>query len=250
MLIDYFTIVAQLVNFLILVWLLKRFLYKPILDAVSDRENRIAEQLTQAEATRSSAIKERDDFQKKNAAFDRKQKEMQLHLSDDLKSKRKELMEQARKEYDSFRDKLHESLRYEKETLNQEEVRKIQQEVYSIAGKALNDLASASLEEQIVRAFIQRLKAIDEKEKKSFLSAFQSSGQPVLVRTAFELSSSRRDEIEAAVKGLAGGNPSFLYENRPEQLAGIELSAGGYKIAWSIADYLSALQRSTTAERI
>jgi F-type H+-transporting ATPase subunit b len=37
MLIDWFTVGAQVLNFLILVWLLKRFLYGPILDAIDAR---------------------------------------------------------------------------------------------------------------------------------------------------------------------------------------------------------------------
>ena len=68
--IDWFTVVAQAINFLILVWLLKRFLYKPILHAIDEREKGIAAQLAQAEAKKAEAQKERDDFQHKNEAFD------------------------------------------------------------------------------------------------------------------------------------------------------------------------------------
>ena len=42
MLIDWFTVAAQAVNFLLLVWLLKRFLHKPVLAAIDEREKRIA----------------------------------------------------------------------------------------------------------------------------------------------------------------------------------------------------------------
>ena len=45
MLIDWFTVGAQALNFLILVWLMKRFLYKPILTAIDTREKRIAAEL-------------------------------------------------------------------------------------------------------------------------------------------------------------------------------------------------------------
>ena len=50
MLIDWFTVGAQAVNFIILVWLLKRFLYKPILNAIDAREKRIATELAAAGA--------------------------------------------------------------------------------------------------------------------------------------------------------------------------------------------------------
>ena len=71
MLIDWFTVAAQVLNFLILVWLLKRFLYRPILDAIDAREKRIAlAELADAAAKRTEAEQERDEFQHKNAAFE------------------------------------------------------------------------------------------------------------------------------------------------------------------------------------
>ena len=47
MLIDWFTIIAQALNFLILAWLLKRFLYRPVLNALDEREKLIASELAQ-----------------------------------------------------------------------------------------------------------------------------------------------------------------------------------------------------------
>ena len=71
MLIDWFTVIAQVINFLVLVVLLKRFLYKPILDAIDQREKRIASALAEADAQKVEAKKEREKFQEKNALFDR-----------------------------------------------------------------------------------------------------------------------------------------------------------------------------------
>jgi F-type H+-transporting ATPase subunit b len=70
MLIDWFTVGAQIVNFLILVWLLKHFLYKPILDAIDAREKKIAAELADADTKRTEAEKERADFENKNKTFD------------------------------------------------------------------------------------------------------------------------------------------------------------------------------------
>ena len=71
MLIDWFTVGAQAVNFVILVWLMKRFLYKPILHAIDARENRIAAELAEADAKKAEAQSERDEFQAKNEELDR-----------------------------------------------------------------------------------------------------------------------------------------------------------------------------------
>jgi F-type H+-transporting ATPase subunit b len=74
MLIDWFTVVAQIINFLILVWLLKRFLYKPILNAIDAREKKIAKELADADAKKAEALKEREEFQHKNEELDQQRK--------------------------------------------------------------------------------------------------------------------------------------------------------------------------------
>ena len=85
--IDWFTVVAQAINFLILVWLLKRFLYKPILHAIDEREKGIAAQLAEAEAKKAEAQKERDDFQHKNEAFDQERAALLKKATDEAKGR-------------------------------------------------------------------------------------------------------------------------------------------------------------------
>ena len=76
MLFDWFTLIAQLVNFLVLVWLLKRYLYKPILDAIDERENLIASQLHAAEETKDNALKLLKNYQQKNTDFDQQRHDL------------------------------------------------------------------------------------------------------------------------------------------------------------------------------
>ncbi len=71
MLIDWFTVGAQALNFLLLIWLMKRYLYKPILHAIEAREAKIAAELAEAETKKAEAQKQRDEFQYKNEEFDR-----------------------------------------------------------------------------------------------------------------------------------------------------------------------------------
>src|SRR5580658_4333804 len=105
MLINWFTILAQAINFLILVWLLKRFLYKPILHAIDDREKGIAAQLADAVAKRAEAQKDRDDFQHKNEAFDKERAALLKKATDLAKAERQRLLGEARKDADALRAK-------------------------------------------------------------------------------------------------------------------------------------------------
>jgi F-type H+-transporting ATPase subunit b len=82
MLIDWFTVGAQALNFLILVWLLKRFLYKPILDAIDAREKGIAAELADAAAKQAEAKTERDGFRAKSEEFDHQRADLWKRATD------------------------------------------------------------------------------------------------------------------------------------------------------------------------
>lgn len=71
MLIDWFTLIAQLVNFLILAWLLKRFLYHPIVAALDAREKKIASELQHATMVEDEAKKSMSELKQKHDALDK-----------------------------------------------------------------------------------------------------------------------------------------------------------------------------------
>ena len=97
MLIDWFTVGAQALNFLILVWLMKRFLYKPILHAIDEREKRIAAELADADAKKVEAKRERDEFQHKNDEFDQQRAALLGQATDEANAVRQRLLDEARK---------------------------------------------------------------------------------------------------------------------------------------------------------
>jgi F-type H+-transporting ATPase subunit b len=243
MLIDWFTVIAQAVNFLILVWLMKRFLYQPILNALDAREKRIAAELADADAKKAQALTEREEFKSKNDEFDRQRAAMLSKAADEAAAEHQRLFEQARKDADSLRAKQQESLRSEYQQLNEEFARRTQSEVFSIARKMLNDLAGESLEQRMTEVFVDRLRGLNSEEKGKLAAMFKSPFQPALVRSAFELAPAQRTSIEGAVKDTLSSTATIRFEVVPNLIGGIELIMEGQKVAWSIADYLVSLEK-------
>jgi F-type H+-transporting ATPase subunit b len=243
MLIDWFTVGAQLLNFLILVWLLKRFLYKPILDAVDAREKRIAAELADAAAKQAAAGKERDDFQDKSRALDLQRSAMLAQAADDAKTERERLLAQARKEADGLRTQQQVALRDDQAKLGTDIKRLVQGEVFAIARKALADLAAAGLEEQMGEVFIRRVREMDAKTKEPLAAALKSRSEPAVVRSAFEVAAKERSAIQNALNETFSADIPIRFETAPGIICGIELTAGGQRIAWDIAEYLAALER-------
>jgi F-type H+-transporting ATPase subunit b len=244
MLIDWFTVAAQIVNFLILVWLLKRFLYRPILDAIDARERRIAKELADADAKKSVAQQERDEFQRKNDELDQQRSALLSAATEEAHTERQRLLGEARQAADDLLAQRQATLRNDARNLNQELSLCTQQEVFAIARKALSDLADANLEARIVETFIRRLCAMDAQALAAFGAALKTTDEPALLTSAFDLPDTQRAAIQNALNEIFAADIRLRFASAPEKISGIELSARGQKIAWSIADYLAGLESS------
>jgi F-type H+-transporting ATPase subunit b len=242
MLIDWFTVGAQALNFLILVWLLKRFLYKPILNAVDAREKLIAAELSDARAKMTEAQKERDDFQHKNEVFDQQRAALFSKATDEAKAERQHLLDEARKAADALSAKRQDALRSDFDNLGQAIRDRTQQQVFAIARKALADLATSELEERIGAVFMRRLDTMSDKPKAALGQALRASSKPALVKSAFDLPAEQRAAIQNALNVAFSMEVHLRFETAPDLVGGIELTANGQKLAWSIADYVASLE--------
>jgi len=243
MLIDWFTVSAQVVNFLILVWLLKRFLYKPILHAIDEREKRIAKELADADTKKTEAEKERQEFQKKNEELDQQRDELLSKAKSEAKAERQRLLDESRQVAGALRAKQQDALKREQESLHDEITRRTREEVFAIARKTLTDLAGTSLEERMSEVFTRRLRELNDEAKKSLAKALRTLSDPVLVRSAFELPSEQRAAIQRALNETFSADMQVRFETAPDVISGIELTTNGHKVAWSIAEYLASLEK-------
>lgn len=243
MLIDWFTVGAQGLNFLILVWLMKRFLYKPVIHAIDAREKRIAKELSDADKQMAEAQQERDLYRKKNEDFEQQRSSLLSQATDEANAERQRLLDDARMAADSLSAKRQESLVNEARNLNQSITLRAQVEVFAIARKALADLAATSLEALVVEGFHRRLLELNDEAKSVLAKAIQHAPGVNLVRSAFELSTDQQAAIQTSINETFAADVSIRFETAPELISGIEFASNGQKVNWSIAGYLSALEK-------
>ncbi|PKH98393.1 F0F1 ATP synthase subunit B [Shewanella sp. 11B5] len=247
MLIDWFTVFAQVINFLVLVWLLKRFLYRPILDSIDAREKRIAAEIADTKAKRIEAELQREEFQQKNADFEQQKTTRINKLKEETEAERARLLEAVRLESQGLRKKLQLALKNEQLNLQVAISQRAREEIFSIARKVLGDLAGTSLEASMTDIFIRRLNTLNDEEIASLQSAISpainAAAQPLLIRTAFALPTPQSSLIEAAIKKILGHDIPIQFSIEPDVISGIELSIKGQKISWSINEYLSSLTK-------
>lgn len=244
MLIDWFTVGAQALNFLVLVWLMKRYLYQPIRNAIDAREKLIASQLADAGSKKVDAQKEHDEFQKKNQEFDQQRATLLTKATDEAQAERKRLLDEARKAAEALSVKRQDALKTEEQNLHQAIRRRTQQEVFAITRKTLTDLATTSLEERLGEVFTRRLREMDAKAKEGLGAALKTATEPAVVRSVFDLPAAQRAAIQNALNETFSAEVRIRFETAPDLISGIELTTNGQKVAWSIADYLSSMEKS------
>lgn len=246
MLIDWFTFFAQLINFLVLFWLLKRFLFKPIMKAIDEREKRITQQIQDAESLKKEATEELNTYQLKNKEFDQARQELLNTAISEVDKERHRLLEQTRLDIEELRLQLQEGINMEQHKLGSEIVSRTRTEVFSIVRKILADLASVELEEQMADVFIKRIEKLNPEEMELFHSAIKKVRGEVIVRSVFEMPVKHQEALESMFKKNIFPETKIEFRNSKNLISGLELIAGGYKIVWSIDDYLHSLEEDVT----
>jgi F-type H+-transporting ATPase subunit b len=247
MLIDWFTAGAQALNFIILVWLLKRFLYKPVLSAIDAREQRIAHASAEADRQTSELQKSRDEFQAERKAFDDQRGALLAKAGLAAKAQGERLLSSARQAAESLTSKQNAALLVEATELSDRLARLAAAESLEIARSALKDLADVDLEERISGVFAHRLRGMDPKTREAFgMSLKRGEGVPV-VASSFGLSDREKATIQTAVNETFSADIPLHFETSSRGIAGIELACGGQRLSWTIAEYLNALEEKVAA---
>lgn len=244
MLIDWFTVAAQVINFLVLMWLLKRFLYAPVLRAIDARETGIAARLAEAETKQKEAQTERDDFHQKTEAFDQQRDALLQKATQDAAAEQERLVAAARKDADARRLQWQDALRNEQHNLGEKITRRTQKGVFDIARKTLAELATTDLEDCMSNVFITRLHNLSGAEHDQLAASLKASPETAVVRSAFDLPAAQRAAIETAVSDFLATPTPLHFMTAPDLVSGIELTTDGQKVAWNISDLLGTLEKS------
>ena len=239
--IDWFVLFCQIFNFLLLVYLLKRFLYGRIIKAMDDREAKIVARFAEAEDLKVKATEAAGLYEKRNQLLNETKEQLLNEATMAADAKRKELMDKVREEVDQVKARWQDMLVREQDAFFSDLRQRAAKQLYATARKALSDLADADLEERIVDEFIRRVKALDEEKSIQIRNAIRGGGNQVIIQSAFSISDQRKAQIEDVLKKQITNGFTLRYMTQPEIVSGIELRVNGHKIAWSLNEYLETL---------
>ncbi len=245
MLLDWFTVAAQIVNFLVLLILLKIFLYDRVIAAMDAREQTIAERLEQADQQNKDARREADALRNERRELEDQRGNMLAEAREQAQSRRQELMEAARRDVDDQRARWQDALDRGRQAFVRQLQRLAAHQVLNTSRRVVRDLADAPLEEKIVSRFIDKLDDLDADVRRKLSNGGGNGKQTATVASVFPIDTTGRQKITRAVHEKLARDLAVSYEESPELLAGIEITVKGHSIDWNVRDYLGRLEERT-----
>ncbi len=242
MLIDWFTVLAQIVNFAVLVALLKRFLYGPLVAAIDAREQAIAKRVADAAQSEKEAVLRVAQLAREAAETDRAKAGLLAAAREDADRQRGEILDQARTAVKEMEAKWRTELEHEKAAFLDEVRRRAAAEILAATRGALRDLASADVECAALSAFLRKIGAMDP----SVLQNFTAAG--ITVVSHDELPPETRERIACAVGKRLGHPAEIRFDVTPAMAWGIELRGNGTRIGWTPDAWLDSVEDNLRAE--
>lgn len=233
--IDWFTFAAQIVNFLILLALLKRFLYGPILKAIADRETEIDSRFAQLGEQQSAAEAARIDYDRRAQELAQTKQQLLTDAAEEVELWKTDHLDEARTEVEASRTDWFMALDRERGQLQADLQEQYQRDGLRMTESVLKTLAGQDVEQLMVDSFINRLR-IDTPSDIPL-----EDGESVTMRSAFELSSSEQQRLQSAL--ATHGFPTSDLQFRVDEtlICGIELRTRNHEISWNVRDSLDWL---------
>ena len=244
--IDWFVLFAQIVNFLVLVFLLKYFLYGRILGAMDARQAKIEASWAEARDQREKARLEAEDYQDKTRSLEAEREALLSQAHKAAEKTRQDLLEKARADVDALKNRWHDTLEREKLSFLEDLRRRAGAHVYDTIRRVMHDLADAEIEERVLSVMLRRLEDSNIEQLEAIRDNLGRADAEtgVIVRSSFTLNTDQEERIITALEGYAPAETPIRFEHSSEIITGIEVLVHGHKVSWSVGDYLLALEEA------
>ncbi len=236
------TFFLEAVNFLVLVWLLKRLFYAPVKRAIAQRRAAVEKTLKDAEATKQQA-------EELKAKYDGRLREWEQEKNHQKEALRGELNEERDKQMKLIAGAVaaqRERMEAQEEAKNAERLandeKRAMSQALEFVSRLLRDLASPELEAKISDLLAQQISAMpasDISQANDISKLGSGNGhREVEVRSAFTMNKAQRDSLMSALKQKLGSEISINFRVDPKLLAGLEVAMGSYVWRANLRDEL------------
>lgn len=243
------TFLLEIINFLVLVWILKRFLYKPVLNVISRRKAGIEERLDEARRLHDEADALKEEYENRLVDWDRERRGARDVLARELEEERAQKVKELDEALDRERERAHVSESRRRSQAQRElEYRAVEQGA-KFATRLLDRACGPELEEKLVEELLDGMSILSTDQVASLRTQWGAPPDAILVSSAYELPEDRREKLEGALRKVTGLDVPVRYELDPDLLAGLRISVGAWLLQANVRDELKGFAEFAHAIR-
>ena len=242
---DWTTFILEILNFLVLVWILQRFLYRPVLAMLDARQQRIKDETERAAQLRNEAEVLRQQYEQRLADWNQQQETSRRQLDEELAQMRSTATENLKQTLADEEAKL----RVRNQTLIAAReaalIREAAGAAYGQAAAMLQRLATPQLTQNIVDVFLQDLANMPDSEQAALrkAAAMLIAASAVEVISAHPLDEATRGAVTQGLAAAAGQTLQLSYKEDPQLIAGLRAVVGECQLHANLADELAFFRR-------
>jgi F-type H+-transporting ATPase subunit b len=233
------TFILEIINFLVLVWILHRFLYRPVLSIIARRREAVEKNLADAEQTRKDAEAVREQYEHRNADWQQERDAARAALNTELDAERRKRMEELKAELEQEREKAKTAEARRRQDAAREAQRIALAQGGRFASRLLSLAAGPELETRLIDIAIDDLAVLDAKRRTALQESWGTEPQEVLITSTRPIAAEQRTRLERALSEGAGIEAPPRYEPDASLLAGIRITVGAWVLGANLADELN-----------
>ena len=239
--ISWLTVLAQAVNFLVLVALLRRFLFRPVARIMDRREADLRERLEAAEQNRAAAEAESRLLAQARRELEEERWQRRQAAEEEVARWREEQLREAREEVERTERRWHEGLQREQAELLELLQERVGGLVTTTLERVLPEFAGVTLEAEALAVFLRRLEELEGPRRRE-LTGVLAAGAAAVVQSATDLPAEARERIAGAIARQLGPTGRIHFETAPSLVCGFALRIGGYTVGWNLRDVVRQLE--------
>jgi F-type H+-transporting ATPase subunit b len=244
--IDWTTFALEVLNFLVLVWILKRFLYRPVLAVLDARQARVKAETDASRQLRAEAEALKGQYESRLADWDKEKAQARRQLEEELARERAARLENLKKSLADETAKGHareQSLGVAREAAL---AREALAQSYGAAAAMLRRMASEDMTRRIAQVFREDLATLPEPD----LAALRNAALALDVEATAEIAAAHpldeamRGALADALSQAAGRRLHLGFKDAPELIAGLRAGVGACLLHANLADELEFFRRA------
>jgi len=237
--IDWTTFVLEVINFLVLVWILKRFLYRPVLDVLARRRAAVERDLATAQEGKARAAELQGQFEQRLADWEKEKAALRATLDTELAGERERQLQalQGRLADEHARQAAQEAHR--QADLRHELENQAIANAARFAAALLTRVADAALEERLLDLLLDDLARLPPEQVASLRATADTASAPGKVASAFVLADAQRKRLAEALAHALGQPVELAFSEDANLVAGLRVTVGAWQFKANLADELA-----------